>query len=256
MFMVAFLYLGAGLCMSSVWMWEGVSKASYRGKNLTIVDWKYVTAMIVLDFIAPTLLMYGLKCSLAANASLLGNFEIVATAVFAMIIFHENISRRLWLAIAMVASASVLLTTDSTDGFHFSFGSLLVLGATLCWGLENNCTRQIADKSPVQIVTLKGFGSGLSALVLALLSDETLGALSPFIIIMVLLLGSVSYGMSIFFYTLAQRVIGAARTSTFYAFAPFIGAALSIIFLHESITPIFIIALAIMIFGAVIALKA
>ena len=44
----------------------------------------------------------------------------------------------------------------------------MMLGATICWGLENNCTRQIADRDPMEIVTIKGFGSGLGALAIAL----------------------------------------------------------------------------------------
>ena len=39
-------------------------------------------------------------------------------------------------------------------------------------GLENNCTRQIAGKDPMEIVTVKGFGSGLGALCIALAVRE------------------------------------------------------------------------------------
>ena len=50
------------------------------------------------------------------------------------------------------------------------------------------------------------------------------------------------YGLSIYFYTYAQRTIGAAKTSTYYALEPFIGALLSILLLGEPVTMIFIIA--------------
>lgn len=45
---------------------------------------------------------------------------------------------------------------------------MAVLGATICLGLENNCTRQIANRDPMEIVTIKGFGSGLGALLIAI----------------------------------------------------------------------------------------
>ena len=85
----------------------------------------------------------------------------------------------------------------------------------MCWGLENNCTRQIADRDPIQIVTVKDFGSGLGALVIALAIGE--GFPTGKHIAILLLLGFVAYGMSIYCYTYAQRIIGAARTSTYYA---------------------------------------
>jgi len=44
-----------------------------------------------------------------------------------------------------------------------------------------------------------------------------------------LLLGFVAYGLNIYFYILAQRDLGAARTSAYYAIAPFVGVLLSVI---------------------------
>ena len=100
---------------------------------------------------------------------------------------------------------------------------------------------------------IKGFGSGLGALFLALVIGErtcgflpALGALG---------LGFVAYGLSIWFYIRAQRHIGAARTSAYYALSPFIGAALSLIALGEPPTPLFWIALAIMALGTVVVTK-
>ena len=135
----------------------------------------------------------------------------------------------------------------------FSRGSLLVLGATICWGLENNCTRQIADRDPMEIVTIKGFGSGLGALLIAIFVGDKFPLFQHIVII--LFLGYVAYGLSIYFYTYAQRTIGAAKTSTYYALAPFIGALLSILILGEPITMTFIIASVIMAVGCWIAAR-
>lgn len=129
----------------------------------------------------------------------MNNFEIVATAVIALFIFHEPVGKRLWLAISLITLSSILLTLDTSDGFSFSFGSLLVLGATICWGLENNCTRQIADKDPRQIVVVKGLGSGLGALIVALVIGEQFAAI--WWLAATMLLGFVAYGLSIYYYT-------------------------------------------------------
>ncbi|MBR6927142.1 MAG: DMT family transporter [Bacteroidaceae bacterium] len=130
---------------------------------------------------------------------------------------------------------------------------MAVLGATICWGLENNCTRQIANRDPMEIVTIKGFGSGLGALLIAIFVGDQFPLFQHIVII--LFLGYVAYGLSIYFYTYAQRTIGAAKTSTYYALAPFIGALLSILILGEPITMTFIIASVIMAVGCWIAAR-
>lgn len=169
--MASLLYLGAGIGIGILFLMKkkNISKTEY----LTKTDLPYTLGMIILDIIAPVLLMFGLVHTTSANASLLNNFEIVATTIIAMIIFKEMISKRLWVAISFY------------------------------WGI-------------------------------------------------VLLLGFVAYGLSIFFYICAQNVLGAAKTSAFYAFAPFIGVLLSVSFLHEQITMYYLIALVLMIIGTIL----
>lgn len=245
--LAAFLYIGAGIGMAVL----GAVKKNRGEEPLKRSDIKYTISMVVLDIMAPILLMLGLKFSPAANASLLNNFEIVATAVIALAVFGEMVGKRLWTAIALITLSSILLTLDTAEEFSFSFGSLLVLGATICWGIENNCTRQIADKDPLQIVMIKGLGSGLGALVVAWIIGEKL--VSAEWLLATMLLGFVAYGLSIYYYTYAQRVIGAARTSAYYAIAPFIGVVLSMLILGERPNWIFFVALAIMLVGTRIA---
>ena len=212
--------------------------------------------MVVLDIAAPIFMMYGLKTCSASNTALLNNFEIVATAIIALAFFKEKVGKRLWIAIVLVTIASIMLSLDDgnlNEALTFSKGSLLVIAATVCWGLENNCTRQIAERDPMEIVTIKGFGSGLGALAIAFAVGEDLPSLQH--IGVIILLGYVAYGLSIYFYTYAQRGIGAAKTSTYYALAPFIGSLLSILLLGEPVTVIFVIATVIMAMGCWFAAK-
>ena len=124
----------------------------------------FIIGMIVLDIAAPILLMFGIRYGSPANASLLGNFEIVATTVVALLLFGEAVSARLWTAIALITTACALLSFEGGKSLQFSHGSLLVLLATVCWGFENNCTRGISSKDTYEIVILKGVFSGLGAL--------------------------------------------------------------------------------------------
>jgi drug/metabolite transporter (DMT)-like permease len=252
----AFLYLGTGIGVGTMMIVRHESRRSSTEEHLHRRDIPFTIAMVVLDIAAPILMMYGLRTCSAANTSLLNNFEIVATALIALLFFGEAVGRRLWTAIVLVTAASILLSLDDSsigEALTFSRGSLLVLGATICWGLENNCTRQIADRDPMEIVTIKGFGSGFGALAIAFAVGESLPDWRHLLIILVL--GYVAYGLSIYFYTYAQRTIGAARTSTYYALAPFIGALLSILLLGEPVTIIFIIASVIMAAGCWFAAK-
>jgi drug/metabolite transporter (DMT)-like permease len=241
--MAALLYLGAGIGIAILSLFNRKEKT----EKLDRKDLPYVIGMIVLDIAAPILLMLGIRHGSASNASLLGNFEIVATTLIALLVFHETVTGRLWGAIALITLSSILLSFEGADSFRFSRGSLFVLLATVCWGFENNCTRNIATKDTYEIVTIKGVFSGLGALVIAVLTRETMPKLRY--ILLALLLGFVSYGLSIFLYVRAQKTLGAAKTSAYYAVAPFIGAALSFVFLHEKLTGMYLIALAVMAAG-------
>lgn len=243
--MAAFLYLGAGLGVGIMYLPR--LKNEKREERLSRKDLPYTVGMVVLDIIAPILLMIGVSIGTSANASLLGNFEIVATTLIALFLFKEKVSKWLWAAIGFITVSSIVLSFEGTGTLSFSFGSLLVLGATVCWGLENNCTRSISEKSTYQIVTIKGFFSGAGSLIIALILGDNFPSVQY--ILSALLLGFVAYGLSIFTYIRAQKTLGAAKTSAYYAFAPFIGAFLSFALLQETLSTSYIVALLVMIIG-------
>ncbi len=248
MVMASMLYLGAGIGMAIVGF---VQRRIGKGSNdrlLAKKDIPYTIGMVALDIAAPIFLMIGLKSTTAANASLLNNFEIVATAIIAFVVFREVITKRLWLAIAMVTLASIILSVEDITSFQFSYGSVLILVACVCWGFENNCTRKLSINDPLEIVVIKGFGSGLGSLMIALCLGERINNCSC--VALAMLLGFVAYGLSIFFYIHAQRELGAAKTSTYYAIAPFIGVALSLVIFRQLPTISFAVALLIMLAGA------
>ena len=244
--MAALLYLGAGVGIGMLSLFSRNSRE--KSEPLSKKDLPYVIGMIVLDIAAPIFLMLGISYGSSANASLLGNFEIVATTLIALFIFREAVSKRLWAAIALITLSSILLSFEGTDSFRFSYGSLFVLLATVCWGVENNCTRNIASKSTYEIVVLKGIFSGLGSLLIAFTMRESMPGTGYAVV--ALLLGFVSYGLSIFLYVRAQRVLGAAKTSAYYAVAPFVGAFLSFVFLKEQLSWKYLTALAVMIAGS------
>ena len=249
--MAALLYLGAGLGMLLLGVIRRQAGLGASEQRLTRKDLPYTVGMIVLDIAAPICLMAGLATTTSANASLLNNFEIVATSLIALLVFREAISRRLWIAIGLITLSSLILSFEDASSLSFSSGSLLVLATCVCWGFENNCTRMMSQSDPLEIVVLKGFGSGLGSLAIAFVVGKSLP--TPPHVLGALLLGFLAYGLSIFFYVYAQRQLGAAKTSAYYAIAPFIGTGLSLVLFREWPAPSFWVALAIMAAGAYLA---
>lgn len=172
-FMAAFLYLGAGLGVGGLYLFH--RRAERPEERLSREDLPYTVGMVVLDIIAPILLMTGVSLGSSSNASLLGNFEIAATTVLALVLFHERVSKRLWAAVGLIPPA--------------------------------------------------------------------------------MLLGFVAYGLSIFTYVRAQKDLGAARTSAYYAAAPFLGALLSFLLLGESLSAHYLTALAVMAAGTALVVR-
>jgi drug/metabolite transporter (DMT)-like permease len=251
-FLAALLYLGSGLGMLFIHGLVTIKKKDYLEARVSKRELPYIISMVFLDIAAPILLMFGLSLTFAANAALLNNFEIVATSIIALIVFKEAVGYRMWFAILLITIASILLSVDVAGIMSFSIGSLLVLLACVLWGFENNCTRMLSLKDPIQIVIIKGFGSGIGAFLIALAREEVRAKLVY--VIFAMILGFIAYGLSIYCYISAQRTLGAAKTSTFYAAAPFIGVFLSWVIFRKGITTTFFMAFLLMLAGAYLAI--
>ena len=257
MMMASLLYLGTGVGMILVRALMRVTHTLTQ-PQLEKKELRWFFAIIPLGIFSTLMLTFGINHTTAANASLLNNFEIVATAVIALCLFREAISKRLWIAIALITVASLILSFEDMSSLSFSVGSIFVLLSCVGWGFENNCTKQISGKDPLEIVTIKGCCSGTLTMIIALVSGERLPVASAMVIwsvLAALALGFVSFGLSNFFYIYAQRLMGAAKTSTYYAVSPFIGTALSFVIFRQVPTVAFIVALVIMLAGAFLAAK-
>lgn len=246
--MAGFLYLGAGICMVGIAGYRKLRKTDHSELKLTRRELPYTVAMIVLDIAAPICLLLGLRSTTSANASLLNNFEIVATVLIALIVFKEQISLRLWLGILFVTLSCAVLSFEDITSLQFSGGSIFILLACILWGIENNCTRMLSGKDPMQIVLLKGIFSGIGSIIIGLCIGEKI--VYWWSIPAVLTVGLFAFGLSIYVYVYAQRMIGAARTSAYYAIAPFIGVFLSLLIFGNALSEYFWYALCFMAIGA------
>jgi drug/metabolite transporter (DMT)-like permease len=246
--MAAFLYLGSGTGISLIKLYQQVSKNQKEaGLKRPDVGW-LAGAIISGGILAPIILMVSLKNTPASTASLLLNFEGVATTLIALFFFRESISRRALAAIIVITLASIFLSTDLSSGFGFSVGALGVILACVLWGVDNNFTRNISAKDPLTIVAWKGLIAGSFSLLLGLGLGQQLPALS--IILRILLLGFISYGLSTMLFIYSMRGLGAARTSALYGNAPLAGVLLSILIFEDPVTLFFALAAILMMAGA------
>jgi drug/metabolite transporter (DMT)-like permease len=178
--------------------------------------------------LAPAALAWGLSRSGALTGALLLNLEALFTVALAAAIYREPIGRRILLACAlMVAGGGVLALRLGVGGASSLLGIAALVVATLSWALDNTLTRPLSDFEPHATVFWKAIlGSALSAGVALLLRDswpgttETLGLLAC---------GATGYGLSLRLYLRAQRLLGAARTGSLFALAPFCGAAVAFV---------------------------
>jgi drug/metabolite transporter (DMT)-like permease len=251
--LAAFLYLGSGLGLLLYRSIQRIDKSPDIEARLTKDDLPWLVGAILAGGVAaPIILLFGLRTTPAATASLLLNFEGVATTVIAVIVFREAIGKQVWWSIVLITSASILLTFNPSGGWGISLGAAGVVGACILWGLDNNLTRNISAKDPLEIVTIKGIGAGSFSLLLAFVLHNSFPG--PATMLGAMVLGCLSYGLSIVLFILAMRGLGAARTSAFFGTAPFVGSLLSIILFHESPSILFITSLPVMILGAILLL--
>lgn len=224
------LYIGAflGLFLYSFVGSKPPTVRAETSSRLERRDIPWLTGAIVSGgVVAPVSMMMGLNLVSGFSASLLLNLEGLCTFIIAVFIFRENAGKRIWLALLFMTAAGVFLSWDPSQGKFNVLGPLLILLATVCWGIDNNLTRQISDKDPVQITWIKGLIAGAISLSIAL----ALGLKIRFDLaaLYALLLGSLSYGFSMVFFIKALKGLGSSRTGAFFSMGPFIGAIISIL---------------------------
>lgn len=222
--------------------------------KITAKDLRVLASVILCgSVIAPLLLLNGLSQTTAINASLLLNAESLFTALMAFVFLSERGARREYLGILMLLIGVVFVTTNGefqrlslTENI---FGNLLIIGACLFWGIDNNLSRFLSKKRDIILVTgLKCFIGGLALLIISFLAgiDFSIPLTSlPYL----LLVGALSIAFSILLFLFALRKIGSMRTGVIYSMSSLFGVVLAFIVLRETFTAIQLAAGLIMLLG-------
>lgn len=237
--MAGLLYIGAGTGLAVVHLSRAAFGLPAIEAKLQRDDVAWLALVILFGGVfGPLLLMRGLAHLDAATASLLLNLEGLATMGIAWVVYRENVDRRLLLGALAILAGAVLLSWQGSVSWRWS--GLLVAGACLCWGIDNNLTRNLSASDPVQIAMLKGLVAGTINLVLALRG----GAMLPPAGTMAAtgLVGFLGYGVSLALFVLGLRHLGTARTGAYFSLAPFVGAVLAVLMLGEPLSVQLVIA--------------
>ena len=244
--MAGLLYLGSGLGLAFYRMARrsGTETEARLGRR----DLPWLAGAIACGgVIGPVLLMVGLSKTPASNASLLLNLEGVFTVLLAWFAFKENFDRRIAWGVALITAGAFTLSWLGRPEIGVPWGALAITGACLAWAVDNNLTRNVSAADPVQIAMLKGLCAGAVNTCVAL----SLGARlpPPGRLAAVAVIGVLGYGVSLVLFILALRHLGTARTGAYFSLAPFVGAAVSILCFHDSVTAGFMVAALLMAAG-------
>ncbi len=228
--MAALLYLGSGLGLT---LYRFIRRSP--SVHLPRGEWLWLAGAIFTGgVLGPGLQMLGLAHMPASGASLLLNAESVFTALLAWFVFRENFDRRIALGMGAILAGLVVISWPGQAKFAGALPALFVLGACFCWAVDNNFTRKVSLSDATWIASLKGLVAGCVNLALAL----ALGAKWPAFphVAASMVVGLFAYGASLVLFVIGLRHLGTARTGAYYSIAPFFGAVLSIIFLHDRIS--------------------
>ena len=229
------LYLGSGLGLSTVILARRMMRVTVEEAPLRLPDTPWLAGAVFFGgVVGPVLLMLGLAQTAASTAALLLNLEGLATMAIAWVVFRENVDRRLLLGAFAILVGAMLLSWNGGALGGVQPGAILVAGACVAWGVDNNLTRKISGADPMQIAAVKGLVAGLVNVAIGLGGGAATPAASAFAL--AALVGFFGYGVSLICFILALRHLGTARTGAYFSTAPFVGAVLSVVLFGDHVT--------------------
>ena len=229
------LYAGSGLGLLAYRLFRKLP-TPHLGRSESL--W-LLAAVVCGGGVAPVLLMFGLTGMAASHASLLLNAEAVLTTLLAWALFKEHLGRRIAIGMALIVAGALLLSwpqSDADRGMQADelWPAVAVVLACAFWALDNNFTRKVALNDASGIACVKGMSAGVTNLLLAFVMGA---ALPPIISISTaMVVGFLAYGVSLAFFVVALRYLGASRTGAYFSTAPFVGALISIALFAEPVT--------------------
>ena len=221
------LYLGSGIGLGLLLLVRRAREpAAAKSMRIPRAELPWLLGAILFGgVLGPALLMWGLKQTDAASASLLLNVEGVMTAVIAWVVFKENADLQVVLGMLAIVAGGALLSWQPGGGI-FSAGALLIVAACVCWAIDNNLTRKVSTNDAMLVACVKGLLAGAGNVALGLGAGA--GFPSAQVLAASVLVGFFGYGLSLTLFVVGLRTLGTARTGAYFSVAPLFGVLISL----------------------------
>ena len=240
-------YLGSGVGLGALWLATRKERAKHEAP-LAGRDFAWLAAATLFGgVLAPPLQLLGLARTSSSSASLLLTLEGIFTAGIAWAVVGEHLNRRTALGAAFILSGTVALAAGGAPGPDGMLGPALVAAACLCWGIDNNLTQKVSAGDPLQVASAKGVVAGCVNVALGAATASTWPRGGQ--VLAALAIGFAGYGLSLVLFVQALRELGVARTSSYFALAPFVGAVVGVLVWAEPVAPALALARALMAVG-------
>ncbi|MGB9002502.1 MAG: DMT family transporter [Nitrosotalea sp.] len=235
---------------------------SYKVKGFQVRsnDWPLILAITISGAVlAPSLFFIGLEQTTASDTAILSNSETIFTVLFALIFFKEKLRPRGYLAVALVLTGVVIVTTNLQFSDFLSNlkngGNVLIILSMSLWALDNNISKIAAQRVDIsRLVQLKGLIGGSILFVFALAIKIPVN-ITLMEIPNILLVGMVGFGISLYLFLHSLKRIGTVKTMLIYSTGTVFGLLFASTFLHEKIGWYQILAIALMLTGIYLVTK-
>jgi len=188
----------------------------------------------------------GTKMSTAANGSLVTSATPAFVLLFAWMLLRERITGRRMLAL-FLATLGVIAVIDPRSAQldpELFLGNLFLIGAAITWALYSVLVRKVTQNADVMLFSLIAFLGGLPVSVPAgawELSTTGVGEITIGVVGAVLFLGVICTALAMVLWNTAFAYVDASLASLTFFAQPVVGTFLGWLFLHERITPLFLL---------------
>lgn len=229
-----------------------------RSIKIKRVTWILLISLGVVEASGTLSYTIGLQETSATNASILVNSETVFAILLGIMIFKEKLSKREVFPLILIVVGSILIPiagdiqNNNWQLVDFRTGDLLILLAGFFYCLDTFIAKKISDSIKTRhIVHVMSCTGAIMTLILMLvfeipfdISLEDLSIMS--------FVGFLGIGVTMMFFVMALRLIGAVRTVLIYSTTTIFSIVYSTFILSENITVLNIISVSTVLLGLII----
>lgn len=193
-------------------------------------------------FVYQVVFILGIKGTTAGNSAIIMASSPVWTALIAMSLYKERLSKPAWIGLLLSIMGAVFVSV--TGGKKISFtteflaGNLLILAAAICWGsyttFSKPATRFIDPKGLTLLGLLLSFPFNV-LIAIPHLGEVVWEEVSVVTWIAIIYSGGLSTGLAVVAWTFSVKQVGATHTAVFGNLVPVVAIIASYFILGEDI---------------------